>query len=51
MWYVILASKEVKPGRMIAVRRFAEDLIPGDGPIIKYRRRRQSLIDAARKSA
>jgi len=27
-----------------------EQLIPGDGPIIEYRRRRQSLIDAARRS-
>lgn len=27
MWYVILSSKEVKPGRMIAVRRFGENLV------------------------
>jgi hypothetical protein len=25
-----------------------ENLVPGDGPIVEYRRRRQELMDAAR---
>jgi phenylpropionate dioxygenase-like ring-hydroxylating dioxygenase large terminal subunit len=31
--------------------RMGEKLIPGDGPIIEYRRRRQALIEAVRTSA
>jgi len=31
--------------------RIGEKLIPGDGPVIAYRRRRQELIDAAQQAA
>jgi len=45
LWYVILESKEVRHGKPVGVTRMGEKLIPGDAPVIEYRRRRQALID------
>jgi len=43
----VVVTQEPKPSAL----RIGERLIQGDGPIVAYRRRREALIEAARKAA
>ncbi len=40
----VVQTQRPKPSGL----KIGENLVPGDGPIVEYRRRRQELMDAAR---
>ena len=44
-WYAVMSSHKVKEGRVAGARRFGENLIQADKPIIEYRKRRKELQD------
>jgi hypothetical protein len=40
----VVQTQQPKPSSL----KIGENLVPGDGPVLEYRRRRQELMDAAR---
>jgi hypothetical protein len=42
-WYAVMSSHEIRKGRVVGARRFGENLVQADKPIIEYRSRRDKL--------